>query len=119
MCRVTDGRRELGKEMMRRVYGWESGEPVGEFVTRTIDHVFGEIWARETMSIRDRRLLLIGLLVGQGLDDVVELQLDAAKRLDELTDDELREIVVFLSYYAGWPRGAKLNGIVEKLIAEE
>ena len=70
--------------MMQRVYGWESGEPVGDFVELTIDHLFGEIWSRDTMSIRDRRLLLIGLLVGQGLDDVVELQLDAAKRLGEL-----------------------------------
>ena len=101
---------------MRRVYGWESGEPVGDFVELTIDHLFGEIWSRDTMSIRDRRLLLIGLLVGQGLDDVVELQLDAAKRLGELSDEELREIVVFLTHYAGWPRGAKLNQVVEKLI---
>jgi 4-carboxymuconolactone decarboxylase len=114
---MGEHRRELGKQMMQRVYGWEAGEPVGDFVVQTIDHLFGEIWSRETMSVRDRRLLLIGLLVGQGLDDVVELQLDAAKRLDELTDDQLREIVVFLSYYAGWPRGAKLNAIVEKLIS--
>jgi 4-carboxymuconolactone decarboxylase len=71
------------------------------------------------MSIRDRRLLLIGLLVGQGLTDIAELQLDAAKRLDELGDEELREIVVFLTHYAGWPRGAALNQIVEKLIAKD
>jgi 4-carboxymuconolactone decarboxylase len=114
---MPDDRRELGKQMMQRVYGWESGEPVGDFVELTIDHLFGEIWSRETMSIRDRRLVLIGLLVGQGLDDVLELQLDAARRLGELSDDELREIVVFLTYYAGWPRGAKLNAIVEKLTA--
>lgn len=103
---------------MQRVYGWGSGEPVGDFVELTIDHLFGEIWARDTMSIRDRRLLLIGFLVGRQLDDVAELQLDAAKRLGELSDDELREIVVFLTYYAGWPRGAVLNQIVEKLIAK-
>jgi 4-carboxymuconolactone decarboxylase len=63
-------------------------------------------------------LLLIGLLVGYGLDDVVELQLESALRLNELEGDELREIVVFLTHYAGWPRGAKLNGLVEKLLAE-
>ena len=104
--------------MMQRVYGWESGEPAGDFVELTIDHLFGEIWARDTMSIRDRRLLLIGLLVGLGENDVVELQLDAAARLGELSEDELREIVVFLTHYAGWPRGAKLNAIVEQLIAK-
>lgn len=115
---MTDDRRELGKQMMQRVYGWESGEPVGDFVELTIDHLFGEIWSRDTMSVRDRRLLLIGFLVGRQLDDVAELQIDAAKRLGELSDDELREIVIFLTYYAGWPRGAVLNQIVEKLIAK-
>ena len=114
---MTD-HRELGKQMMQRVYGWESGEPVGDWLELTVDHLFGEIWSRDVMSVRDRRLLLIGLLVGTRQDDVVELQLDAAKRLNELSDEELREIVVFLTYYAGWPRGAVLNQIVEKLIAK-
>lgn len=115
---MPEDHRELGKRMMQRVYGWESGEPVGDWLELTVDRLFGEIWSREAMSVRDRRLLLIGLLVGQGLDDVVELQLDAAKRLGELTDAQLREIVIFLSYYAGWPRGAVLNQIVERLVAD-
>ena len=103
--------------MMKKVYGWDVSEVSGDFVEQTIDQLFGEIWFRDILTIEQRRLLLIGLLVGQGLDDVVELQLDAALRLDELSAEELREIVVFLSYYAGWPRGAKLNSIVEKLLA--
>lgn len=113
-----DARRARGIEMMKKVYGWDVSDVSGDFVEQTVDQLFGEIWARETMSVRERRLLLIGLLVGRGLDDVVELQLDAAVRLEELTPDELREIVVFLSYYAGWPHGAKLNQIVETLVAK-
>jgi 4-carboxymuconolactone decarboxylase len=109
--------RDKGKEMMEAVYGWTSGEPQGDFVVHTIDHLFGEIWARETLSVRERRMLLIGMLVAQGADDVVELQLEAAHRIGELDAQELREIVVFLTYYAGWPKGAQLNAIVEKLLA--
>lgn len=112
-----DERRQRGIEMMKRVYGWDISDAQGVFTELTVDHLFGEIWAREGLSIRERRLLLIGLLVGAGSDDVVELQLDAALRIGEMEPGELREIVVFLSYYAGWPRGAKLNQIVEKLLA--
>lgn len=111
---MTD--RERGIEMMKKVYGWDVGQPEGDFVEQTIDHLFGEIWAREGLSIRERRMLLIGLLVASGSDDVVELQLDAALRIGEMTPEDLREIVIFLTYYAGWPRGAKLNSIVEKLL---
>ncbi len=104
---------------MREVYGWDLPVVDGDFTELTVDHLFAEIWSRDGLSIRDRRLLLIGLLVAGGLDDVVELQIDAALRLKELDADELREIVVFLTHYAGWPRGAKLNSIVEKMIAKQ
>ncbi|MFI6457218.1 carboxymuconolactone decarboxylase family protein [Streptosporangium amethystogenes] len=103
---------------MKQVYGWDHvGDGPGDFFGMTVEHLFAEVWSREGISTRDRRLLLVGLLVGQGMDDVVGLQLDAALRTGDLTPDELREIVIFLTHYAGWPRGAKLNSQVEELIA--
>ena len=113
-----DERRERGLEWMRTVYGWDVPTVEGDFVELTVDHLFGEVWAREGLSVRDRRLLLLGLLVGSGgLDDVVGLQLDSALAQGDLSDDDLREIVVFLTHYAGWPKGAKLNSAVEDRLA--
>jgi 4-carboxymuconolactone decarboxylase len=111
-------RRERGLEWMRTVYGWDVPTVEGDFVELTVDHLFGEVWAREGLSVRDRRLLLLGLLVGSGgLDDVIGLQLDSALAQGDLGDDDLREIVVFLTHYAGWPKGAKLNSAVEERVA--
>lgn len=113
-----DDRRERGLEWMRTVYGWDVPTVEGDFVELTVDHLFGEVWAREGLSVRDRRLLLLGLLVGSGgLDDVIGLQLDSALAQGDLSDDDLREIVVFLTHYAGWPKGAKLNSAVEDRLA--
>jgi 4-carboxymuconolactone decarboxylase len=103
---------------MAEVYGWEVTDGDGDFFGMTVEHLFAEVWTRDGLSQRDRRLLLIGLLTGAGLDDVLGLQLDAALRLGELDGDELREIVIFLTHYAGWPRGAKMNSMVEELIAK-
>ncbi|MGV9324957.1 carboxymuconolactone decarboxylase family protein [Streptosporangium sandarakinum] len=125
----TRDRQARGLEIMRRVHGGDDagdgsaaasvgrGEGSGDFFGMTVEHLFGEVWSREGLSMRDRRLLLLGLLVGQGMDDLVEVQLDAALRTGELTPDELREIVIFLTHYAGWPRGSRLNTQVEELIA--
>ncbi|HEX4813480.1 MAG TPA: carboxymuconolactone decarboxylase family protein [Nonomuraea sp.] len=77
---------------------------------------FADVWARTVLSVRERRLLLLGLLVGQGLDQMTEDQLDTALRTGELTEAELREVVVFLAHYAGWARGSRLNDQVENLI---
>jgi len=111
-------RRRRGLEMMTKVYGWEVQDGPGDFFSVTVEHLFGEVWARDGLSFRDRRLLLIGLLVGQGLDDVLPLQVEAALGNGEIDEDELREIVLFLTHYAGWPRGAKLNSSAETLIAK-
>ena len=112
-------RRQRGLETMAAVYGWpDVGDGPGDFFGYTVEHLFAEIWNREGLSFRDRRLLLLGLLVGRGLHDVVDLQLEAALGNEELSADELREIVIFLTHYAGWPDGAKLNSAVETLIAK-
>lgn len=114
---VSEARRR-GVEMMKAVYGWDVGPHVeGEFVELTMDHLFGTVWAEGSLSVRERRLVLLGLLVGSGLDDVLGLQIDCALSIGEVTPDELRELVVFLAHYAGWPRAAKLNQQVEELIA--
>jgi 4-carboxymuconolactone decarboxylase len=114
----TVDRRRRGLEMMQQVYGWDSvGDGPGDFFGLTVEHLFADIWTRDGLSFRDRRLLLIGLLTGLGEHDVTELQIDAALGNEELSSDELREIVIFLTHYTGWPRGAKLNTIVENAIA--
>jgi 4-carboxymuconolactone decarboxylase len=110
-------RRRAGLEMMKKVYGWDVQDGPGDFFAMTVEHLFGEVWTREGLTFRERRLLLIGLLLGLGLDDVLGIQLDAALGNGEIEPDELREIVIFLTHYAGWPRGAKFNSQVEELIA--
>jgi len=114
---TPDPRRTKGIEMMKAVYGWDIDEVHGDFVEMTVDHLFGEVWSRPGLDLDQRRLLLMGILIGQGLDDVLGIQLDAALRLGERTPDELRDVVLFATHYAGWPRGAKLNSQVEELLA--
>ena len=102
---------------MSKAYGWEVHDGPGDFFGMTVDHLFAEVWTRDGLSNRDRRLLLIAATVAMGLDDVTGLQLKATLANAELTHDELREVVIFLTHYVGWPRGAKLNTQVEELIA--
>jgi 4-carboxymuconolactone decarboxylase len=113
---MTDEQRRRGLETMTEVYGWEVQDGPGDFFGITVEHLFGEIWNRPGLSLRDRRLLLIGLMIGQGLDDVLGIQLEAALGNGEVDDEQLREIVIFMTHYAGWPRGAKLNQQVETLL---
>ena len=114
-----DAQRERGLEMMSRVYGWTLPVVEGAFVESTVDHLFGEVWANGSMSVRDRRLLLIGLLVAGGDPDVLAIQFGSALALGKMTPDELREMVLLIAHYAGWPKAAKVNNLAEAAIAKQ
>jgi 4-carboxymuconolactone decarboxylase len=115
---MTDERRQRGLDRMTEVYGFEFSDGPGDFFGYTVDHLFAEIWSRPGLSDRDRRLLLIGMLAGQGAQDVLTIQVPAAYQTGDLDEDALREIVIFLSHYAGWPVGARLNSLVEETIGK-
>jgi 4-carboxymuconolactone decarboxylase len=112
---LTEERRR-GLERMEEVYGFEMSDGEGDFFRYTADHLFADIWNRPGLSDRDRRLLLIGMLAGTGAHDVLTIQVPAAYARGELDEQALREIVIFVCHYAGWPNGARLNSLVEETI---
>jgi 4-carboxymuconolactone decarboxylase len=114
---VNDKRRR-GLEMMREVYGWEMPDLPGEFFAVTVDHLFAEIWTRPGLSLRDRRLLLLGVIAALGLEDIAAIQVKAALQNEDLDAAQLREVVVFLTHYVGWPLGTKLSATVDKVVAK-
>lgn len=113
---MTDETRRRGLEMMSKVYGWEMQDGPGEHFAVTADHLFANIWTRPGLSIRDRRLLLLGALTAQGAPDIAEIQIEAALKNDELDEQQLREIALFLCHYVGWPLGTKLDSTIGSVL---
>ena len=111
-------KRKRGLEMMREVYGWEMPDMPGEFFAVTVDHLFAEIWTRPGLSLRDRRLLLLGVIAALGLEDIAAIQVKAALQNEELDAAQLREAAVFLTHYVGWPLGTRLSTTVDKVVAK-
>ena len=109
--------RRRGLQRMGEVYSFEAMDGPGDFFGYTVEHLFGDVWERPGLSLRDRRLLLIGLMVAEGLDDTLGIQLDSCLAKGDLGAEDLREIVIFLAHYAGWPKAAGLNTMVEQAIA--
>ena len=112
-------RRERGMQTMGEVYAWgQVPDLPGAFFGVTAEHLFGDIWTREGLTVRERRLMLLGVIAALGETAVLPVQLDAALAREELTPDQLREIAVFLAHYVGWPRAAAFNNVVEDRIRQ-
>ncbi len=114
-----DEQRKKGLEKMNEVYGWEMPNIEGDpYFDLTVDHLFGSIWTRPGLSMRDKRLLTLAVVTAQGRQDLGEVQVNAALFNEEFTEDELKEVAIFLTQYVGFPLGSGLNGTVSKVVAK-
>jgi 4-carboxymuconolactone decarboxylase len=113
-----DELRRKGLEKMNEVYAWEMPDVPGEFFALTVEHLFGRIWTRPGLSMRDRRMMLIAVLTTLGQEELLEVQVNAVLQNEELTREELREMAIFVTHYVGFPLGSKLDGVIKRVTAK-
>ena len=113
-------RRQRGEAMLREVYAGDvAAPPEGyAFTDIMLEQLFAELWTRDTLSMRDKRILLIGIIAEKGEQATFRIQVKAALKRGELGPDEARELLLFIAQYAGYPRAASMLGPMEEAIAE-
>jgi 4-carboxymuconolactone decarboxylase len=81
-----------------------------------VETLFAGVWTRDVLSVRDRRLLLTGVIAANGAVDTWKVQGEAALERGDLTPEELRETLILLAPYAGYPNEAPLVAATEEII---
>jgi len=67
------------------------------------------VWTLPHLSIRDKRLQVIGAITMLGRADLLEVQLAGAIANEELTDAQLDEMLVLMLFHAGAGNTTTLN----------
>ena len=105
-----DKRRDDGMTQRRKVLGNEwvdksiknrnaFNTDFQDLITR---YAWGEIWTRNVLDDRTRRMLVIGMLLALGRFE--EFAMHARSGLAaELSEDDLREVLMIAAIYAGVP----------------
>jgi len=117
---AADDRRARGEEKMKDVYAGDVVAPAEGYVFTDImlETLFAELWTRDTLSMRDKRILLLGMIAAQGERDTFKVQVKASLKRGETTPEEIRELHLFIAQYCGYPRAAGLIAPMEEGIAE-
>ena len=113
-------RRKRGIDMLNKVYAGDVvSPPEGNLFTDImLEQLFAEVWSRDVLSIRDRRILLLGIIAEKGEAMTFGIQVKAALKNGELNPEEIREFMLMIAQYAGYPRAAALVGVIETQIAD-
>ena len=114
-----DEQRRKGLAKMNEVYAWDMPNIEGDaFFDLTVDQLFGDIWTRPGLSMRDKRIMTLAVVTALGQQDLAEIQVNAALENEELTDAEVKEMAVFLTQYVGFPLASGLNGTLGRVVGK-
>lgn len=119
-------RREVGLQVRRAVLGDEHVDraaartteftaPFQDLITR---YAWGDVWSRPGLSRAERSMITLAALVALRQSDELAMHVRAALR-NGLTRDQISEILLHLSVYAGVPSANHAYKIAQAVLAEE
>lgn len=116
MAEFQDGREQAGLAIIEQL-GWGQNEGVREIdedLWRIISEAnFGTIWARPGLSLRDRELVCLSILIAIGAPGVA-IHFKHAHNVG-FTDDELKEIIIQTIPYAGLPKALGAMALLRRI----
>ncbi|MGY3319053.1 carboxymuconolactone decarboxylase family protein [Arthrobacter sp. TE12232] len=93
---------------------------IGDFAPKLVDLtdrvLFGDIWERIELSPRDRSLVTVASLITSGSTEQLRGHLVRAKS-NGLTETELKEAIIHLAFYAGWPKAMSAITVAKEIFA--
>ena len=111
-----DGRERAGLAVLEAL-GWGQNEGVralDEDLWRIVSEVnFGTIWARPGLSLRDRELVCMAMLIALGAHGVA-LHFKHAHKVG-ITAEELKELVLQAIPYAGLPKALGAMALLKRV----
>jgi len=117
----TTDRYVRGRDKLIEVDG-SAGEAVvdslGDLGRHVVEYVFGDVYARPGLSLRDRELATVAMLAAKGgCEPQLDVHLRAACNVG-LTVDELREVLIQVAPYSGFPAAINAMRRLQALEAE-
>ncbi len=112
-------RYQKGAAKMKELFGVEPrpGMMQADFQNITVEHLFGEIWTRPGLTIRERSMITVATLTALARDRELKTHLRGALNLG-ISRETITEIMIHQAHYAGWPVGVNGLRIARELFDE-
>lgn len=87
-----------------------------------LNFVFGEMWLRPGLGMRERRLVTVACVAFQDAPYPILSHVYAALKSRDLSFDEMDELALHFAAYYGWPKASHLNQVIgeqkQRVLAE-
>jgi 4-carboxymuconolactone decarboxylase len=116
-----DDRYERGRARFLEIHDERSlraVEGLGDVGRSILEFVYGDIYLRPGLSLRDRELAAVATLVALGRSSQIPQHLRAALKAG-VTPDELREVILQTAAIAGFPPAMNAMSTLKTILGED
>jgi 4-carboxymuconolactone decarboxylase len=125
-CTLSDDRFKNGMAIRKSVLGAEHVDRAeanktdfdSEYQRYITENAWGTIWSRPGLDKKTRHMLTIAMLAALGKHDELAMHIRATRNTG-VTPEELREILLHVSVYAGVPAANSAFTIAKRIYKEE
>ncbi|MFT5200933.1 MAG: 4-carboxymuconolactone decarboxylase [Candidatus Aldehydirespiratoraceae bacterium] len=89
-----------------------------DFADIMTEDLFGAVWTRDALDVRDRRLIIMGVIAAIGGTSTWKIQCLAGLKRGDFDEEQVREVLIQATPYVGYPRAAEMVGVTEEAINE-
>jgi 4-carboxymuconolactone decarboxylase len=115
---ADDERRQRGLAVRRQLFGPDDSPALGDpLIDVTVDHLFGDIWTRPGLALRDRSLITCAVLVALGKEAQLKVHLRGLLN-QGVTHEAVEEMMIHLAHYSGWPTAVNGIRVAREVFAE-
>ena len=117
---MSSDKQAKGREILEQLCGDPDGvagfpEPLR---TYSLEHLFGDVWADETLTMQERSLVTCTILTALAREPEQRFHFKAAKRLG-VPREKLVAMIAHTAHYAGWPNAVGAVRSLKEVWPEE
>ena len=93
---------EVLKKMGREELMMDQKALCPELYEMSVGHLFGDVWARPGLSLRERQLVTLAANIALARPSGNHSHYRSSKHIG-ITHEEIMEVIIQVGHYAGWP----------------
>lgn len=122
---MTDSERlEKGRQVLEQLRAGKppsattnvTAEMSPDFWEMTQGHLFGEVWSRPGLALRDRSIMTMVTLTTLGRSEELKVHMGYALNLG-ISREEILEMLMHVAHYAGWPAGVSALRVAKEVFS--
>jgi alkylhydroperoxidase/carboxymuconolactone decarboxylase family protein YurZ len=116
---MAKDRQARGQEVARKLFGGlpPSSGMAKDFMELTNDYLFGEVWTRPGLPLKERSRITCAVLAAFSREPQLKGHIRGALNIG-LKPAELREVFIHVAHYAGWSTGIVALKALDEVLAE-